>query len=88
IIEALSIQLPELVGIELFEAAPHAKEFDVVAQAFVESIVWRKKETINEKLKVYINEVVIHKHALHDYFINTILLITSQPKHYFNSGFL
>lgn len=88
IIEALSIQLPELVGIELFEAAPHAKEFDVVAQTFVESIVWRKKETINEKLKVYINEVVIQKHNLHDYFISTILLITSQPKHYFNSDFL
>ncbi|HET8964432.1 MAG TPA: hypothetical protein VFM99_11060, partial [Chitinophagales bacterium] len=88
IIEALSIQLPELVGIELFEAAPHAKEFDVVAQTFVESIVWRKKETINEKLKVYINEVVIQKHDLHDYFISTILLITSQPKHYFNSDFL
>lgn len=88
IIEALSIQLPELVSIELFEAAPHAKEYDVVAQAFVESIVWRKKETINENLKVYINEVVIQKHDLHDYFISTILLITSQPKHYFNSDFL
>jgi hypothetical protein len=88
IIEALSIQLPELVGIELFEAAPHAKEFDVIAQTFVESIVWRKKETINEKLKSYINEVVIQKHDLHDYFISTILLFTSLPKHYFNSDFL
>lgn len=88
IIEALSIQLPELSGIELFEAAPYAKEFDVVAKAFVESIVWRKKETINEKLKDYINEVIIQKHNLHDYFFNTILLITSQPKHYFNSDFL
>ncbi len=88
IIEALSIQLPELVGVELFEAAPHAKEFDVVAQAFVESIIWRKKVTINEKLKSYINEVVIQKPGLSDYFIHTILLITSQPKHYFNSDFL
>jgi hypothetical protein len=88
IIEALSIQLPELVDIELFEAAPHAKEFNLVAQTFVESIVWRKKETINDKLKVYINEVVIQKHDLHDYFISTIFLITSQPKHYFNSDFL
>lgn len=88
IIEALSIQLPELAGVELFEAAPHAKEFYVVAHAFVESIIWRKKETINEKLKDYINDVVIQKHDLHDYFISTILLITSQPKHYFNSDFL
>jgi len=88
VIAALSIQLPELAGIELYEAAPHAREFDVVAQAFVESIIWRKKETINKKLKDYINKVVIQKNGLHNYFINTILLITSQPKHYFNSDFL
>ncbi|MEG0915525.1 MAG: hypothetical protein RSF68_00780 [Myroides sp.] len=88
IIEALSIQLPELAGIELFEAAPHAKEFYIVVEAFIESIIWRKKETINEKLKDYINDVVINIHDLHDYFLNTILLITSQPKHYFNSDFL
>ena len=88
IIEALSIQLPELANIELFEVAPHAKEFYVVTQSFVESLIWRKKETINEKLKDYINEVVIQKYDLHDYFINTILLITSHPNHYFNSDFL
>lgn len=88
IIEALSIQLPELAGVELFEAAPHAKEFYDVAEAFVESLIWRKNETINEKLKDYINEVVIEKHNLHDYFISTILLITSQPNHYLNSDFL
>lgn len=88
IIEALSIQLPELAGLELFEAAPRSKEFKSVASAFVESIIWRKKETIHEKLKDYINSYVIRKHGLHDYFISTILLITSHPKHYFNSDFL
>lgn len=88
IIEALSIQLPEIAGVELFEAAPHAKEFEAVSYAFIDSIIWRKKETVHEKLRDYINTVVIRKHRQHDYFISTILLVTSHPKHYFNSDFL
>lgn len=88
VIEALSIQLPEIAGVELFEAAPHAKEFEAVSYAFIDSIIWRKKETVHEKLRDYINTVVIRKYRQHDYFISTILLVTSHPKHYFNSDFL
>ena len=88
IIEALSIQLPEIAGVELFEAVPHAREFEAVSFAFIDSIIWRKKETVHEKLRNYINTVVIGKHRQHDYFISTILLVTSHPKHYFNSDFL
>lgn len=88
IIEALSIQLPEQTNLELYEVAEHAMAFETIALAFVESIIWRKKETINDKLKDYINEVVIGKFGYHDHFINTILLVTSNPKNYFNSDFL
>jgi hypothetical protein len=88
IVEALSIQLPESVGLELYEIADYARLFEPVALAFIESIVWRKKETIQSKLKDYINEVVIGKHDRENYFLNTILLVTSQPNHFFNSDFL
>jgi hypothetical protein len=88
IIEALSIQLPEQTNLELYEAAEHAREFQPVAAAFIESIIWRKKETLSDKLKDYINEVVIGDFDYHDYFISTILLVTSHPQNYFNSDFL
>ncbi len=88
IIEALSIQLPEQTNLELYEAAEHAREFQPVAAAFIESIIWRKKETLSDKLKDYINEVVIGNFDYQDYFINTILLVTSHPQNYFNSDFL
>ncbi len=88
IIEALSIQLPEQTNLELYEVALHAKEYEPLAVAFVESLIWRKKETLSDKLKTYINEVVIGKFDYHEYFLNTILLVTSHPKNYFNSGFL
>lgn len=88
IIEALSIQLPEQTNLELYEAAEHAREFQPVAAAFIESIIWRKKETLSDKVKDYINQVVISSFDYHDYFINTILLVTSHPQNYFNSDFL
>lgn len=88
IIEALSIQLPEQTNLELYEAAEHARQYQSVAAAFVESIIWRKKETLSDKLKDYINEVVIDKFDYQDYFISTILLVTSHPQNYFNSDFL
>lgn len=88
IIEAISIQLPEQTNLELYEAAPHAREYHPVTVAFIESIIWRKRETLSDKLKSYINEVVIEKFDYHDYFMRTILLVTSHPKNYFNSDFL
>jgi len=88
IIEALSIQLPEIAGVEFFEVAPYSKEFEIVVYAFIDSIIWRKKETVSKKLMGYINKIVIKKNAQHDRFINTILLTTSNPKHFFNSDFL
>ncbi len=88
IIEALSIQLPEQANIELYEAAPHARNYQSIAIAFVDGIIWRKKETLTDKLKTYINDVVIDRYDYHDHFLNTILLVTSHPKNYFNSDFL
>ncbi len=50
--------------------------------------MWRKKNTINEELKEYINEVIFNKLNLHDHFVDVILSITSRTGHYFNSDFL
>lgn len=88
LIEALSIQLPELTGMELYEVAPYAKEYYSIAKGFIESLIWRKKETITAKLRDYINEVIAQDDTLNEDFLNTILLITSYPNHYFNSDFL
>lgn len=48
LVEALSIQLPELIGLELYELAEHARAFEPVILGFIESLVWRKMDTIGE----------------------------------------
>lgn len=87
LIEALSIQLPEKIGLELYEVAEHAKAFDPVISGFIESIIWRKKETLSDKQISYINATIGGSEYEKD-FIDTILLVTSNPGHYFNSDFL
>lgn len=88
IVEALSIQLPELVNKELYEVAPHCESFYPVIESFVESLIWRKTETVTNKLIGYINESVIKYKGTRHKFLDTLLLITSNPKHLLNADFL
>lgn len=88
IIEALSIQLPELIGKELYEVAPHCKAFYPIIESFVESLIWRRTETITGKLIDYLNEFVFQYEETHANFFDTVLLIASNPKHYFNADSL
>lgn len=88
IVEALSVQLPEIIGRELYEVAPHCKEFYPVTESFIKSLIWRKVETITEKVLDYVNEYVFNNQRTYDLFFDTLLLITSNPKHYFNADSL
>ena len=88
IVEAISIQLPELIGKELYEVAPYCRTFCPVIESFVESLVWRKTETITKESIDYVNKVVTRYKGTHDKFLDTLLLITSNPKHCFNADFL
>jgi hypothetical protein len=86
IVEALSVQLPELTGKDLYELAPHCKAYAPIIDAFIESLIWRKKETISEKHIDYVNEYVIQ--YAHDRFLDTVLSVAPIPKHFFNADFL
>lgn len=88
IVETLSIQLPELIGKELYEVAPHCKSFYPVIESFIESLIWRKTGTITEKLIEYVNEFVFRYQESHDKFLDVLLLVASNPKHYFNADSL
>ncbi len=88
IVEALSVQLPELIGRELYEVAPHCKEFYPVIESFIKSLIWRKTETITEKALDYVNGYILNYRDTYELFFDTLLLITSNPKHYFNADSL
>lgn len=88
LLEALSIQLPEKCGKELYELAVHAEGFYPVVDAFVESIPWRKTNTFSDKLLDYINKRVLRFQGTHDKFWDTLIAISIRPGHYLNAEFL
>ncbi|MED3899849.1 AVAST type 2 anti-phage system protein Avs2 [Priestia megaterium] len=88
IIEALCIQLPEQVGKEFYELAPHCKETFPVIKCFIESLIWRRTDTITDKLIDYINECVNKYDDTFNQFLDTIITVTSNHDHYFNADFL
>lgn len=86
IIEALSIQLPEKYGIELFELLRENDNYEI-AEAFVSSLLWRKnKSLIEERVVDYINNVVLNFEGTHDYYWDTIIAVAINPKHCFNAN--
>ncbi len=86
IIEALSIQLPEKYGIELFELLRENDNYEI-AEAFVSSLLWRKNKTlIEEQVVDYINDVVLNFEGTHAYFWDTIIAVSINPKHCFNAN--
>ncbi|MEL0612907.1 hypothetical protein [Marinomonas arenicola] len=88
LLEALSIQIPELTGSELYTFVPHVKAEYPVIESFVQSLLWRNVKSADENMIDYINsEVMAYDHS-QDLFLDTIISLSSNPEHFFNSKFL
>ncbi|MET3535876.1 NACHT domain-containing protein [Chryseobacterium limigenitum] len=88
IVEALCIQLPEITGKELFELAPHTKNFHSVIYGTMDSIIWRQPNTITEQTKEYLITVASSNNHYGNYFLGIILQNSANPKNYFNADYL
>jgi hypothetical protein len=85
LVEAFSIQIPEKYGCEFYDLIPDLKNQYPIVESFVESLLWRKIETINEESKNYVNKHVFSHQGTYDFFWETILSVTGIPGHYFNA---
>ncbi len=85
LVDAFSIQIPEKSGKELFECVPYLDEKYPIIESFVESLLWRKIETINEKSLDFVNEYVLHFQGTHNLFWETVLAVSAIPDHFFNA---
>ncbi|SHE90141.1 NACHT domain-containing protein [Dysgonomonas macrotermitis] len=85
LIEALSIQLPEKINKELFELIPSLKQYDLIAKAFIQSLIWRKVERISDEVSSYVNDVILYNDHLFDDFFETTLSVSVKPNFYFNA---
>jgi len=84
-IEALSIQIPERIGKELYEVAPHAKLFHSIAEGFLNSFLWRKADSLNDATKEYVNNVICANKKLFYQFLDIHISTSTKPGFYFNA---
>ncbi|MBL0741079.1 hypothetical protein [Chryseolinea lacunae] len=85
LLEALSVQLPERVGKELYEVAPHAKHFPPVADAFINALLWRKSTSFTDASKDFVAQVIFKKKKLLHAFLNVSISLSARPTYFFNA---
>ncbi|MCX6214223.1 ATP-binding protein [Spirosoma sp.] len=89
LVEAMAIQLPEKIGIELHQVLPQFANTGSVAGAFIESLLWRKLTSFTDETKKYLISIA---DTDQEYWFNrlfqNLLLVTASPSHPFNSDFL
>ncbi|MGA2916104.1 MAG: AVAST type 2 anti-phage system protein Avs2 [Sedimentisphaerales bacterium] len=86
LIEALSIQVPEIFGHELMDYVPHLKGNSAITEAFFDSIVWRDPEKIYESTLKCINSCLKSKEGLNSLF-ETLITVSSIKEHPYNTHF-
>jgi len=87
LMEALAIQIPEKINKEIYECV-ELKEFPSVINVFLESLKWRRLDTITDKCNGFINAYIIKDSDYFELFIDIIISVTTIEKHYFNAYFL
>lgn len=88
-IEAISIQLPERYGLELYELVNEERKSDsTIRQAFVKSLIWRRYQDIDKKTEEYVkNYILVYEDSFED-FIHMIYSVAVDPDHRYNADFL
>lgn len=89
LLEAFAIQLPEKSKVELHDLVPDLKDTFPIIDCFIQSLLWRKTETISDKLIPYINNYVLrYNEHVTEKFTDILIAITSIPNHFFNAKFM
>ncbi len=87
LIEALSIQLPEKYGKELFELVDTNEREDItIINAFVNSLTWRNPSSINKTSDQYVNETVLQYTESFEGFLELMYAVSGNVKHPYNAN--
>lgn len=86
ILEALAVQIPERTGKEIYELMDkQQKDFRTVRESFINSLIWRKPETIKEGTSKYVNRYIMPHSDTRDLFFQMAYSICIDPNHYYNA---
>ncbi|PWD88001.1 AVAST type 2 anti-phage system protein Avs2 [Ignatzschineria cameli] len=89
VIDALSIQLPELFNIELYQLVTlELKEHEIIRNSWIDSLLWRKHVTVADNILPFLNENVLPYEDSYNHFFDTQISLSNIPNFYLNSNWL
>jgi hypothetical protein len=88
LIEAFSIQLPELHQKELCELLPIGANDEVIREALVESLLWRDPVSITKKTRQCIAKHALRYQETFQQFLCVLLTVAMNPRHPLNADYL
>ncbi len=87
-IEALCIQIPERTGLELYDAFPLCAEcpsLDAIDEAFIQSLIWRRRDAFTESTNTYIKERALATHLNFGLFMEAMFTVSCDSSHPYNA---
>ena len=88
LLEALSIQVPERFSREFPDLVPHARAFQAMRSAFLDSIALRDTLAFSDATDNYINSTVLAYAGGWDDLIEVLLTVSTNPAHPHNARLL
>jgi hypothetical protein len=84
IVEALCIQLPERIGRELAEIAPHAAGYPIIRDAMLQSFIWRRHDAFTSFGEGYLQTLL---NSSDERYVaqSTLLSVATQRDHPYNA---
>ena len=84
VIESLSIQIPEILQVELFELVPNSKNYSPFIRSFIDSLIWRNENSFFDSTIEYINKSVLYASEFKNDLISAFLTVSNNPQHPYN----
>lgn len=85
-LEALAIQLPERLGVELPDVIPDRRRHDLVIRGVFKSIPWRRHEAFTDRTRTFINDdVSAATPGRFDEVLEAMLSVAATPGHPYNA---
>ena len=81
--EALFTQIPEHLNKEIFDLNVWLVRDSYISQEYINSLVWRRVNTINDNTFKYIN-FILPLHDLYNDYLNVVLQLSTIPNHPLN----
>ena len=88
LLEALAVQLPESFGVELPHMLPEHRFAPAVRRAFVQSLMWRKRDTITRHTCRYLRALWGRHRDGAGEIIDAFLTVSTDPDHPLNARVL